>query len=315
MATNFEKYYNKTFAPLEIRIKRETEELFKIFQSIISSTNTSNVYWKNIERAIAKQYKQINTMYKEWNIINIPKVYRKEMYLMSKKIDNTKRITSIARVNTTTLIHSNSSTALLSSIVNDSLSSMSAALFEGNKTFNRFARLTQQKLVNEAVIEASIIKGITEGNIRKSVSEQYRILKAKLGDKKYVQAGSRKYKPYYYAEMVTRTKFHETQANGAVFTALNYSSDLVRVSSHNTSTVICQEFEGKIYSISGLSKVFPYLFETPPFHPNCLHLLFPEFVEGYSNKDLVELSEFSKGIIDAPPFPAGFVPIKLRTAA
>lgn len=315
MATNFEIYYNKQFKPLEQAINRETEKLFVLYNKVITSTSRTNVYWNNIQAEITKTYKKIDGYYSAWNKIEIPKVYRKEMYYMSAKIQNTKRITAVAKVNTTTLINSNASTQLLTSIVNDSLTSMSSALFEGQKLFTRFARLTQQQLVNEAVIESSIIRGIAEGDIRKSVTEQYRILKTKLGDKKFVQVNNRMYKPRYYAELVTRTKFHETQANGAIYTALNYGSDLVRISSHNTTTVLCQQFEGKVFSITGKSNIFPFLFEHPPFHPNCLHLLFPEFIEGYNNKVVTELAEFSNDLIDKPPFPAGFVPISQRSVA
>lgn len=315
MATNFDKYYFEKFKPLENIIKRQTEKLFVLYKTVVSSTNTTNIYWANIEKEITKQYKIINQAYSDWNKINIPKVYRKEMFYMNRKIENTKYINRTARVNVTTLINSNASKQLLTSIVNDSLASMSTALFEGQRLFTRFARLTQQKLVNEAVIESAIIQGIDKGDIRKSVSQIYKTLQTKLGDKKFVQVNNRMYKPRYYAELVTRTKFHETQSNGTIFTALNYGTDLVRVSSHNTTTEICQQYEGKVFSISGASKQFPYLFEEPPFHPNCLHLLFPEFIEGYSQKTLQQMADFSNGLINEPPFPKGFVPINKRSVA
>lgn len=313
--TNFDKYYFKKFKPLELKIKKQTEKLFSLYKIILNSTNKTNIYWKRIESEITKQYKIIDNYFSEWNKVEIPKVYRKEMFYMNNKIQNTKYITATANTNVTTLVTNPVSRQLLTTIVNDSISSMSAALFEGQKLFKRFARLSQQRLINEAVIESAIIQGIDTGNVRLAKKQIYKILQNKLGDKKFVHINGKNYKPNYYAELLTRTKFHETQANGAMFTSLNYGSDLVRVSSHNTTTELCQQYEGKVFSISGRTKIFPPLFESPPFHPNCLHLLFPEFIEGYSNKTLQEMSDFSMGIIEEPPFPKGFVPIKLRGVA
>lgn len=315
MATNFEKYYNETFSPLEKRIKRQTEKLFDIFSRVVTTTNKSNVFWSTIEIKITNQYRVIDRLYSEWNKVEIPELYKREMFFMSKKIKNTKRITSQARINTTSLVNSTGSKQLLAAIVSDSINSMGSSLFQGQKLFKRFARLTQQKLVSESFFESSIIRGIQGGNIRAAVSQQYIVLKNLLGDKKFVQAGNRHYRPETYAELVTRTKFHETQTQGAIITALNHSTDLVRVSSHNTISIICIPFEGRIFSISGKSKDFPQLTDTPPFHPNCLHLTFPEFVEGYSENTLKELSEFSKGTIIRPPFPKGFIPVGERGIA
>jgi hypothetical protein len=312
---NFEKYYHKRFNPLEKLIVKQTEKLFVLYKLVLSSTNKTNVYWNRLDKEISKQYKIIDKAYEEWNKIEIPKVYRREMYYMAARINKTKRINATAKLNTTTLLRSNASKQLLASIVSDSIASMSTSLFNGQKLFKRFARLTQQQLVSEALIESAVIQGIEQGNIRKSVTAIYKSLKNKLGDGKFLQVNNRMYKPRYYAELVTRTKFHETQANGAVFTATNYGTDLVRVSSHNTTTEICQAYEGKVFSISGKTPGFSFLDQLPPFHPNCLHLLFPEFIEGYSSKEIKQLSDFSLGKIDKPPFPAGFIPVDQRKSA
>ncbi|MBA7557934.1 hypothetical protein ES705_50717 [subsurface metagenome] len=137
-----------------------------------------------------------------------------------------------------------------------------------------------------------------------------------VNKKWYVQAGRYKYKPSYYAELVARTKFHQAQSQAALMQAANYETDLIQVSSHNTTTELCMPFEGKIFTISGKDKRFPPLTESPPYHPNCLHLLFPAFESGLQAQGTLEsFSSFSKGEISRPPVPSSFIPVKERGAA
>ncbi len=132
-------------------------------------------------------------------------------------------------------------------------------------------------------------------------------------EKHFVQAGNRKFSPSYYAELVARTKFHEAHSIAAVSQAGNYGTDLLQVSSHNTPTAICVPFEGKIFAVGGGDKRFPPLSDTPPYHPNCLHLLFPTFVEAMEVQGTLDsFSAFSRGKISRPPVPAGFVPVGQR---
>ncbi|GAG70788.1 unnamed protein product, partial [marine sediment metagenome] len=126
--------------------------------------------------------------------------------------------------------------------------------------------------------------GFEMGNLREAKT----LLKAmfespawKMVDERhFIQAGKFKYRPHYYAEMVARTKFHQAHSQATLVQAQNYGTDLVEVSSHNTTTKICIPFEGNIYSIKGTHPVFPPLTDTAPFHPNCLHLIYPTFESG-----------------------------------
>jgi hypothetical protein len=134
-----------------------------------------------------------------------------------------------------------------------------------------------------------------------------------IDGKKYVIAGARRFSPKYYAEMVTRSKFHEAQAQGALLTAQNYGTSLVQVSSHNTTTKICIPYEGKVYSIGGKDSRFPVLENISPFHPNCLHLLFPMFASAMEVDGSLEgWTAFSSGAIKVPPSPANFIPVDAR---
>ena len=80
--------------------------------------------------------------------------------------------------------------------------------------------------------------------------------------------------------------------------------------------MICIPYEGRIYSVNGKDKRFPPLDNTTPYHPNCLHLMFPAFVSAMEAQGSLDaFSAFSKGKISRPPVPAGFIPISKRKVA
>lgn len=83
----------------------------------------------------------------------------------------------------------------------------------------------------------------------------------------------RTYNAKYYAEMVVRTQMSEAHTSAALNVAIDTNNDLVKVSDHNTSTEICQQFEGNVYSLSGKSKEYPKATALPPYHPNCKHYI------------------------------------------
>lgn len=90
--------------------------------------------------------------------------------------------------------------------------------------------------------------------------------------------GGRKWALGRYGEMLARTHILQANNEATINRAQEIGSDIVQISDHNTTTPLCQEFEGNIYSLSGNSANYPQLPDEPPFHPNCEHfiLLRPE---------------------------------------
>jgi hypothetical protein len=86
---------------------------------------------------------------------------------------------------------------------------------------------------------------------------------------------SRTYNIRKYAKMVARTTLRDAQTAATIDNCKRYENDLVAVSSHGTDCAICAEYEGNIYSISGNDSKYPALDESPPFHPNCMHVITP----------------------------------------
>jgi hypothetical protein len=77
-----------------------------------------------------------------------------------------------------------------------------------------------------------------------------------------------------YARMCARTTAAEARTEAVINRLLDEGLDLVRVSKHEHPHDVCSKYEGRVYSISGVSAVYPRLKERPPFHPNCKHVLF-----------------------------------------
>lgn len=104
----------------------------------------------------------------------------------------------------------------------------------------------------------------------------------------------------------------EANNTAVINTALDVGADLVQVSSHNTDTPLCQEFEGKIYSISGKDPDFPALEEIPPFHPNCLHSLTVVFREVLERRGIDDYIAFSNGQTETHPTRESHIPVSER---
>jgi hypothetical protein len=162
---------------------------------------------------------------------------------------------------------------------NDMILDMFEGLAAGRRDIERYFRLAQAQGIQQAKVNEAIARGLVEGTPKAVKSELLVYLEKTLvkENKLITVIGKtrRKYKPEYYAEMVARTRLREANSLGVIQTSLDYGVDTIQVSSHNTETPICLEYEGQIYSISGTSKEFPPLPAYAPFHPNCLHVMAP----------------------------------------
>ncbi|MCK5609599.1 hypothetical protein KAR91_47430 [Candidatus Pacearchaeota archaeon] len=315
----FEKNFQAQFASLDKKLVKLEGRLQNVMLKSMSSTNKSNIYWNAVRREINDIYKEINIVYATWAKREIPKVYAKSIATQMKRINKMKSVQNVAKVSAKALATNPASRQIVRTLFEDAMRSMISATEAGKTNMFRVTRATQQTLISEGVIDLTVAEAFVEGNIRAGIStmsaELKKALSETIANERFVQAGSRKYKPSYYAQMVSRVKFHEAQAYSALATAGNYGTDLVIVSSHNTKTVICQEFEGKIFSKGGKDPRFPVLTQVPPFHVNCLHLLFPTFVSTLEmSGTLKSFSDFSLGKVNRPPNPAGFIPVSDRIA-
>lgn len=312
----FEKDFAEKFIPLKKKLTTLELKLQKIILLSLKDPKKSAVYWNKIRKEIEIVYKQMNVVFESWAKIELPKRYAASLKLIDKVIKTTASIIEKAKVPANTLLHSGASRQIVQALYREAVETFATSTTLGMKNAFTFTRLTQQALLEEGLIDITIAEGFAEGNLNTGIGRLSKLFKEQLDSingGQYVQAGRYRYKPSYYAEMVGRVKFHDAHSEASLSQARNHGTDLVQISSHNTTTAICIDYEGRVYSISGDDKRFPPLDNTPPYHPNCLHLMYPTFESAMEVQGTLDkFSDFSKGRIDRPPVPASFIPSKNR---
>lgn len=144
--------------------------------------------------------------------------------------------------------------------------------------FRTVTRKTQLRSgIDKMITEGAAFK-IAEGKTARELSKEFKTrLIDEFGDKPF-RVGKRRFSADTYAELVARTKIAEAQTAGSINRIIESGNDLVMVSAHGAKDG-CGFYEGKIFSISGLSNKYPSLSNLPnggpPFHPNCRHRLLP----------------------------------------
>lgn len=314
-----EKAFNREFAALKVSIKKHTERIHTIIENSLKAPKRSNVYWKAVKKDLDYEYAQLYKIYGDWNSKHIPLMYQSQLSAVNKQISKMANVATTATKTISELMAGQAAKQITSALYQDSMASWLSSLTAGKTNILRLTRMTQQALIEEWTIDKAVAKSIEDGNLRYFAgklaqnSPQYAKLLEAHEAERYIQAGAKKFTPEYYAEMVARVKFHEAQSSAALAQAVNYGTDLMVVSSHNTQTKICLQYEGKIFSISGKDARFPPLTAYTPFHVNCLHLMFPQFESALeASGTLSGFSEFSQGKTETPPAPASFIPASKR---
>lgn len=315
--SNFELDLNRRLKDLEKRIAKHQSNIKKILVEAYASPSKANSYWVAVRKKLDIEYKALASIYTTWSKIELPKAYRRSLAEIMGRLNRSKEIASRASRNFTQMATSTRATTISNALYLSANRDYIEALAQGKNEIFRITRRTQQLLVAESLIDEKVAEAIQAGNLaganRQELVKLFKDASVMIENERFVMVNGRKYTPEYYAEMVSRVKFHEAQAYAAVETAGNYGTSLVKVSNHNTDTPICQVHENKIYSIGGKDSRFPTLQTVPPFHPNCLHLLFPTFESGMeATGTLDQWSNFSKGETGVPPAPKNFIPVSER---
>lgn len=131
--------------------------------------------------------------------------------------------------------------------------------------------MRDEQLIDELLDEA-LRAGETKGYASKAVREYYR---EKFGEAQFIRINARNYNMRKYADLVAKTRLRVVQSEAVKNSCQEYKNDLIQISAHGTDCIICDPYEGNIYSISGRHPTYPYLDAWPPFHPRCQHNALP----------------------------------------
>ena len=134
----------------------------------------------------------------------------------------------------------------------------------------------RDEVVIAELLDEELKKGATRQAAKKSILAHFAEL---IGDGKFININGRNYDLKKYAKMVGRTRLRKTQSQATANLAKQYDNDLVEISDHETETEICEPYEGNVYSLYGNTPGYEVLSEYPPFHPNCMHSMFPTSIE------------------------------------
>ena len=149
-------------------------------------------------------------------------------------------------------------------------------LYLARQTHNNIMQIQEFDLRDEEVISGLLDEAILEGASRGELEQLIRVhFKRELYERKFININGRNYDMIKYARMVARTRMRTVQSEAVKNTCKQYDNDLVEISDHGTTCPICIPYEGNVYSLSGSHPAYPFLPDSPPYHPSCEHSMAP----------------------------------------
>ena len=233
-----------------------------------------------VQEKVNSTVRQLNRMAVKWAKVSVPEAYKKgydvsrtRLEILGKEKDREFNVNK----------HRYSIDEYTDVTMND-LIKANLSIKQNVATFLYLARqanfglqqIQEFDLRNEEIIAGLLDEAIEEGASRGNLEQLIRIhFKRELYEKKFININGRNYNMIKYSKMVARTRLRHVQSEAVKNSCEQFDNDLVEISAHGTVCPICIPYEGNIYSISGKSSVYPYLDDTPPYHPNCEHSMAP----------------------------------------
>lgn len=270
--------------------KKRIEQLRKTYRKsqlrlndILAQVSLTSFQRYRTEQLLTQVNAEIANLNKEaaaWSKSNIKPSYMTGVNYSGRKLKDLGVTNSIDKG---ALVHRQAVSVLTDEVAKDLL------IANGNMQRNiaRYIRATQQRIIQDKEISRALAEGLIEGKARRSVSDTLLIeMQKKMKNQQYLTINGRNYKPEKYAELVARTRTREAVTQGTVNSAIQYGVDLIQVSTHQDidGDDICNEYEGKVFSISGTSDKYPVADRLPPFHPNCRHVVTPVTEEALARR-------------------------------
>lgn len=283
-----------------IRLYRKTQKDLLVQLARVDITEFQRYRTEAILKQVNLQVRILDGGARKWTLETVPYAYKRGVDIAAQRM---KILKITDRVAFDVQIHTSAIDILADQVTMDLLTANGSI----GKNFNRFIRTTQQRIMEDKIITQQIAEGVIKGEARRAVSDRMlNEFRRQLGDERFITINGRNYRPDSYSELVARTRTREATRQGTINSCLQYGNDLVQVDVHSDACSYCQQFMGRVYSISGNHPDFPSLTEAPPYHPNCLCNLLPITEEslkarGYydeevrlSNSPMTKIPSFSR---------------------
>lgn len=223
------------------------------------------------ERALLRETEQILTeldnQSREWIEREIPRIYRGGQQEAIRQL-------AAQGVDTSGL------TARITGIHRSAVETIATNMYADLRAAEQLVGRRVADAIRQAGLETAA-RGLTTGA---TVRERQKHLRDILGQQGLVgieDSRGRQWRLDSYAEVVARTTTREATNLGTINQLTGNGYDLVQMSTHYPTCGICDQYQGRVYSISGEDSRFPALYETvlsegyQTVHPNCRHVFVP----------------------------------------
>lgn len=249
-------------------IKLYTEAQQQLVNLIALKQARGNVTWytESLLKQVNDELQRLQSLSREWVSENIPKAYEQGLQDAIRGLDSLG--VSVSAETAFAGLHT---------------AAVEVAMINANAMLAdsiRFVGRQMTDAIRTAGLEAIALKLGTGATVK----EAAKIVKGKL-----IQQGlngirdkrGRMISLDAYASIVARSTTREATNTATLNQLSGYGYDLVKMSSHATTCPVCAAYQGRVYSISGLTPGYPSLRGTAfsggyaNIHPNCRHVLMP----------------------------------------
>jgi hypothetical protein len=251
----FEADFRKRFYPLAAKLKKVEDDIYNLMIQSMANAKMSTAYWNAQSVKLNALYKEMNILFSDWSKIHIVARYKRSLKLIDKRIRAAEAIIEVGRKGVTELLATSASTQIMFGLYNSAVESFLSSSLAGRRALKNLFIATQQTLINESFVNIAVATGFEMGDLRQAKTLLKTMFESpewtRVSNKYFVQAGSKRFTAHYYAEIVARTKFHQAHSQATLMQAYNYGTDLVEISSHNTTTKICYGKNTEVYTNEG----------------------------------------------------------------
>jgi len=233
----------------------------------------SGVKSKLNEQTVRKQVNAVQVLTKatdkeirEWLSQNVPRTYVDGVNIANKTLKEQSMEFDVFMRSEKTLFHRSAMNMLLKDAYLDFGNTMVSVVKGAERILSDTAKRQIRANIVTGEITGASVREISKDIISTLEDEGFRVLITRAGTRWSLDS---------YAEMLARTHLIKSGNEGVVNRTREAGSDIVEVLEQDPQDDICEEMDGKIFSISGDSENYDKLDDFPPFHPNCRGTLLP----------------------------------------